>query len=1004
MKMVTVLFITAALAGSAVCFGQGASEIPIESADVAVGVAQDLPDEVQLPPELEDMFDRLFDPNQVFVADPLHKTLADYARVYSSNRRLIATVNDRVNRRQANIIAEIYSRLRDGLASGNLEIRRRSALALHAFGDNSGVPVMIEAMSAADPNDTTVIVIALRKMKDPRATSALIKAVDDENPHTRCIAAEALGELRATEAYDVLVKHVNDKEQAGGADVRMFPAESAIFALGEIGDRKAVPFLIKALQDESLGDEAVAALEKIRLGPRNFASLGRGQKAFGADIEKWTDWWNWENLDGTEVMVRLYPDCEIDPTAWETVTVKVKNHSIRFKDIDAGDNSILALVEDDQTNQLIRRCLKNRIYAWPIKENTTISIPRYDSPPIPDKYWFFDDALGNTITDATVGVWLSKYKGPKIRIAEITSDGSFKVPGPQSTLRNFEFVVFHPDYGIANASAPFSSESHIPLPLVHRTSPAAERAISGVIVDPGGNPIEGAAIKSRSVRTLGEGLINAKNDRCTAISDADGRFRTYMPASKQYAENRGKLIPPKSRYSVRIEAPKELGLLPFVGQIENGRHTTVVMDSPGNLHNLVFVDEYGVIDEQAGLEKINLIIDMEGDRKITLSYSDFKDRRLFPNGTYVAQMRAGWRQNAYFGKIHTDPVEITDDSPQEIVLSIPEPVTYTGRVVNGATGEPFPAAYVITIQSGRSGRLADITSEQWAAIHQLADDVSATDPAVKPINDAYEIGVITRTDAEGYYAIQPQPGRKLYIFLAFDENFIPVSKRMYLQKPGDPREAAVETLQLFPAAKILVQPCVEEERVSITPKWIVNEAASPVWVRDLLKLDNPRTRPIKYAGWIKQNEPHYVFVPADTTLQLQLRTPYDTQWSPFTTEESFRLGHGEVLDIGKIDLQPSLKVYITLVNSAGEPVEGVPVRLLVGNLGGAPNNSDENGRVVFHFPPYTGGKFYVSDYRLGISGSGRLREELPFQLAGEEDNETEFTLQLSDEILDSIFE
>ena len=83
----------------------------------------------------------------------------------------------------------------------------------------------------------------------------------------------------------------------------------------------------------------------------------------------------------------------------------------------------------------------------------------------------------------------------------------------------------------------------------------------------------------------------------------------YMPPSKQFQDQRGKLIPPKSKYSIRIEAPREMGLLPYVGQIENGRETTVVMESPGNFHTFTFVDEYGVIDDPEGLEKVNLIID-----------------------------------------------------------------------------------------------------------------------------------------------------------------------------------------------------------------------------------------------------------------------------------------------------------------------------------------------------------------------------------------------------------
>jgi hypothetical protein len=444
-------------------------------------------------------------------------------------------------------------------------------------------------------------------------------------------------------------------------------------------------------------------------------------------------------------------------------------------------------------------------------------------------------------------------------------------------------------------------------------------------------------------------------------------------------------------------------LLPYVGQIENGRETTVVMESPGNFHTFTFVDEYGVIDDPAGLEKVNLIIDRGEKGRLTLGYSDWKGRKLFPNGTYVAELISSWRPGTSHGRIKFEPLEITDDSPVEIVLMVPEPVTYFGRVVHGITGEPFAGAYVITMESIASRRLADITPDQWAVIHELGDDISVNDPAVSPIRKAYGVGEIVRTDMDGYYTIATRPGKDFYTFLAFEENFIPVSKRMYAQKPGSSTEVTVPTLKLFGAAKVLLEACVDEKHVSICPKWIVNRASSPPWINDLLGIEDRQTSFVRYKGWLEQNEPQHVFVPADVTLRLQLQMPYDDQWSPFTTEESFTLAHGEVLDIGKIQLKPALKVYVKLINSAGEPVEGVPVRKLVGNVGSVAHNTDENGWVMFYLPPYSQGKFYVSYYGRAEEDSIHLKEELPYQVMGQEDDGREFVLALSDEILYHLF-
>ena len=969
MKTVPVLLIAAVVAASTACFGQGGSEIPVESAEIAVEVA---PDGVELPAELEEQFDRLFDPNEVFLT----------------------------------------GRLRRGLASAHLEVRRRAALALNAIGDNTGVPVMIEDMSAADAGDRALVVIALRKMKDRRAIDALIKAADDKVSHIRCIAIEALGEMHAEEAYDVIAKHLTDKDAVKGADVRMLPAESSCYALGELGERKAVPLLIKALGDVELMDEAGTALEKIKLGRgpfiergrERFVGLGRQGESFGMDARKWTDWRHWENLDGTAVMVRLYPDWKTDPAAYEIVPVKVKSHSISLDGLEADEGSAVAVVADDQADELVRRSVKNRLYGWPFSKGLSMRLERYDSKPPAETRWFFDDALGNLIENATVEVYLRKYKGPRIKLGEIVTDGSFSKPTPQATLRDFEFVIRHSDYGIAIAQAPRGNESHIRVALVNRKTAAAERAIWGAVVDPDGYPIEGATILCYNVRTLGEGLINSNNERSVAITDAGGDFCMYMPPSKQFKDHRGKLIPPKSKYSVRIEPPRKTGLLPFTGQIENGKETTVFLESAGLAHTFVFMDEQGQITDVERLGRIGLTIDRAQKGRLTLGYNDWSTRQLFPTGTYTAEMAPGGRTGVDDERCKFEAVEVALDSPEQLVFYVPDSVIYTGRVVHGITGDPFAGAYVITMESICSKRLADITPEEWTAIHELGDEISANDPAVGPIAKAYGLGVIARTNAEGYYSIATRPGEDFYTFLTFEENYIPVSKRMYAQKPGDPRDVDVETLKLFPAAKILLEACVEEKHVSINPKWIINKGASPAWVGNLLKIEDRRTSFVRYNGWIEQNEPQHVFVPAEATFRLQLRMPYDEQWSPFTTEESFKLAHGEVLNIGKVRLQPALKVYVKIVNADAETVEGVPVRKLVDNHGSVAHNTDENGRVMFYLPPHSRGKFCVAHYGSTTADGRRLKEEMPYQVMGREDNNSEFVFQLSNEILYYMFE
>jgi HEAT repeat protein len=182
--------------------------------------------------------------------------------------------------------AAALKRLQEALKSRQVEIRRRAALTLAALGDRSGAPAMIDDLSTAAGRDRDNVVVALRILKDERAIPALRAALKDKSPYVRGIAAAALGELKAAKAFDDLVALTKDKEglEAGKGDGRLScfrdcPAFSACYALGALGDERAVPVLIGLLADADLQGPARQALEVLT-----------GQK-FGNDPDKWKAWW-----------------------------------------------------------------------------------------------------------------------------------------------------------------------------------------------------------------------------------------------------------------------------------------------------------------------------------------------------------------------------------------------------------------------------------------------------------------------------------------------------------------------------------------------------------------------------------------------------------------------------------------------------------------------------------------------------------------------------------------
>ena len=159
------------------------------------------------------------------------------------------------------------ARLQDSLESKEVEIRRRAALTLGTLGDKRGVPTMIEDLATAQGSDRDNVVVALRILKDKRAIGALRKALEDKSPYVRGIAVAALGELKAVEAYDQIVAMTSDKgEKPGGkADgkldcLQISPAQMACYALGALGDQRAVPVLTRLRDDRELKTFADQAL------------------------------------------------------------------------------------------------------------------------------------------------------------------------------------------------------------------------------------------------------------------------------------------------------------------------------------------------------------------------------------------------------------------------------------------------------------------------------------------------------------------------------------------------------------------------------------------------------------------------------------------------------------------------------------------------------------------------------------------------------------------------
>jgi len=245
-----------------------------------------------------------------------------------------------------------------------------------------------------------------------------------------------------------------------------------------------------------------------------------------------------------------------------------------------------------------------------------------------------------------------------------------------------------------------------------------------------------------------------------------------------------------------------------------------------------------------------------------------------------------------------------------------------------------------------------------------------------------------------------RPG-EIYGVIAFEENYLGLQRRRHALMPDGSRRAEVPVFKLYPAATVLVEARTSAERISIWPRWVIDENDNSAWVREFLATDDRKESLFTYDDWIEQNEVQSFHVPAGLNLRVKLDTPYDNQWCPIEVPTLIHLAQGQVLDLGRHEFKPALEVAVLVTNPWGEPVEGVPVRQLFnGNHWGVPHNTDESGVARFHVVPYSQGEFGVNCPGEGVRF---LKETISYAVGGQEDSGRRFTLQLSDYMLAHLF-
>jgi len=357
---------------------------------------------------------------------------------------------------------------------------------------------------------------------------------------------------------------------------------------------------------------------------------------------------------------------------------------------------------------------------------------------------------------------------------------------------------------------------------------------------------------------------------------------------------------------------------------------------------------------------------------------------------------------ARVGTTEYQPVSIDENTGGEITF-VPVVIPgYTGRVIDGITGEPIRGAFVIAEISRAETNLAALEPEDWKKLHELSDSPTLEDPLLKPIQDAYGLAAVARTDQQGRYALKAAGDNNVYSILAFDEDRLPISRRVQQFHPEHSNSVNVADLELFPAARVTVIADVKGKGISISPKWRLAKEGQPEWIKKFRAANGQgdMMRPeFAYDGWLRNGQPVSVFVPALVRLHVDFTTPYNDEWYiPVGTPELL-MNPGETLDIGELLIEPTLKVSVLVVNEQDKAVEGIPVnRFYEGGGGTVAHNTDAEGLAHFFIRPNAKGQFRV----VGLGQRPKDNPSAAFEIGKEAGDKPIATIKLTQKQIDQL--
>jgi len=596
-----------------------------------------------------------------------------------------------------------------------------------------------------------------------------------------------------------------------------------------------------------------------------------------------------ELLDGRPIVLRVFRDWRNKPEAFETVSVLLQGLVVELDSLKAAlgqncDSAFVVAIGSDQTDKPVAAAMGDYIFGRAYKDGQKLHIwpPRARDPG--HKWWTFVDALGNPIPQAKVEILLhdcDSRQGARVSVGKVQLDEQGRLKRIRETGYpiKFIFTLSHPNYGTAMVeyagcpSVKDAPKTYV-VPLVRRDSEPATRSVEGFVVDGQGSPIEGAQITSHGLRRANGGWPGPTGRLYSrSITDKEGWFAIYTPLDSNAVS--GALVPPASEYLLSVAPPKALSLRACEGHVcTAGTQVTIVltaMEAGEYFHNFAFEDANGPLTDPAELQKITITLFRDNREWMSLKYDQWSQGANLLTGTLLASTTR-WGSHFTF-----EPMELTPDSPENLVFRARSPIIYRGRVVNGETDEPMPGVLVLVDHKYLSKDPSALKPDEWNLLRAQAAEASKRPPD----RAFYErLDRLTLTDATGSYEIVFMPGfdTGLWNFSALEKGYTTGRASTGYLKPNAEGVVEVPTIKLLPVATApayFPQFVFEDETGPMTDPELLKKTCFTVKMRDGPTISfSPGSfvdgnkwpfRPGIYSATARWKDKYYVFEPVDLT-------------------------------------------------------------------------------------------------------------------------------------------